>query len=59
VILDLGSFTRRGLMVDHVYLAETWGGGGGCRAHKEQRVQDLAEVAQNNNEIVGHIRALQ
>ena len=36
VILDLGSFTRRGLMVAHVFPVGTCGVG----AQKEQRVQD-------------------
>ena len=41
MILDFGSFTRRGLMVDHESSTETWRRGmGQDKAWKEKRVQD-------------------
>ena len=45
-MLDFGSFTQRGLMMDHVHHAEAWGVGGGggvetrksggCKTRKEE-----------------------
>jgi len=39
VSLDFGSFTRRGLLADHVHPVETWGGqskqGRGCKTRME------------------------
>ena len=53
MILDLGSFTRSGLMVDCVCPAETWGGakhreGRGCktrRRRKKTEITDLPAIA--------------
>ena len=40
MVLDLGSFSRRGLLVNHVRPADTWGGkkhreGGECNTRNE------------------------
>ena len=43
MILDLGSSTRRELMVDHVYPAETWGRGGHTGVNK----MDTAKTSQS------------
>ena len=37
MVLDFGSFTRRGLLVDHVFPADTLGRN---KARKEQKVLD-------------------
>ena len=56
MVLDLGSFTRRRLLVDHVYPVGTWGGRGTkhvegrwCKtrneAEKDGETTDLSAMA--------------
>ena len=47
MILDLGSFTRRGVMVEHVSPAETWGLGVDTKRGKSKGSKIREEAVEN------------